>query len=211
MTVGVGGRKEKDLKEGKSNNPNWQSKNNQIGGWKEKEGKGKTKMERTPPIFMATDIHSYVRRQQAEWVVDTLRGWDVIPGDMDRLMEWAQVNLMRFSKAKCKVLHVDWYNPQFQYRLGDEEMESSPVEKDLGDCKGHELLWDLQQEKDVDLLEQVQKRDPEMGRRLKHLSCEDRLRELRLLSLEKKGLQEDLIAAFHYLKEHYRKDEGYSF
>ncbi|KAI6075049.1 Disks large-associated protein 1 isoform X1 [Aix galericulata] len=29
----------------KSNNPNWQSKNNQIGGWKEKKEKGKRKME----------------------------------------------------------------------------------------------------------------------------------------------------------------------
>ncbi len=34
---------------------------------------------------------------------------------------------------------------------------------------------------------------------LEHLSCEDRLRELELLSLDKRGLWADLSAAFQYL------------
>jgi len=35
------------------------------------------------------------------------------------------------AKAKRKVLHPGQGNPWFQYRLGNEGIESSPAEKDL--------------------------------------------------------------------------------
>ncbi|KFQ16502.1 hypothetical protein N330_13907, partial [Leptosomus discolor] len=174
--------------------------------------------------------------------------------DLDRLERWAQASLVKFNKAKYKVLFLGRGNLKQRYRLGNKWVESSPGEKDLGvlvddkmnmsqqcvlaaqkvNCtlgcikrtvasRSREGILPLysalmrphlehciqlgspQHKKDMELLEQVQRRTTKMVRGLEHLSYEDRLRDLGLFSLEKRRLWGDLLAAFQYLKGAYKK------
>lgn len=58
----------------------------------------------------------------------------------------------------------------------------------------------------MNLSEQLLRMAPKIIKRLEHLSCEDRLKEVGLLSIDKRKLWADIIVAFQYLRRAYRKD-----
>ncbi|KFP29267.1 hypothetical protein N325_07957, partial [Colius striatus] len=52
--------------------------------------------------------------------------------DLDGLESWAERNLVRFNKDKCRVLHLGRNNPTHQYRLEVKLLQRSSAERNLG-------------------------------------------------------------------------------
>lgn len=59
------------------------------------------------------------------WCGHTLEGRGGIQRHLDRLERWVWVNLMKFSKGKCKVLHLGQVNSKHKSRLGDNGLKAA--------------------------------------------------------------------------------------
>ena len=64
-------------------------------------------------------------------MTDTPEGCAAIQRDLIRLEKWADRNLSKFNKGKCKVLHLGRNNSMHLEMLGAAQLESSFAEKDL--------------------------------------------------------------------------------
>ncbi|KAJ7406072.1 hypothetical protein WISP_136184 [Willisornis vidua] len=64
--------------------------------------------------------------------VDSLKDREALQRDLDKLENWATTNHVKFKKGKCWILHLEWGNPGCSHRLGNEMLESSAMERDLG-------------------------------------------------------------------------------
>ncbi|CAM5162260.1 unnamed protein product [Natator depressus] len=72
-------------------------------------------------------------------VASALKDRITIQNDLDKLEKWCEVNRMKFSKDKCKVLHLGRNNQLHRYKMRNDCVGRSSVEKDLGVIVDHKL------------------------------------------------------------------------
>ena len=70
-------------------------------------------------------ISEFVDDTKLGGVADTPEGCAAFQWNLGRLENWAERNLKRFNKGRCRVLHLGRKNPKNQHRLGADLLEGS--------------------------------------------------------------------------------------
>ena len=89
-------------------------------------------------------LRKYADDRNLAGVADTPEGCDVIQKDMDRMESWAEMNLMKFNRSKCRVPLLGRNNYIHRYRLGAGQLERSSAEKNLAVLMDNRLAMSQQ-------------------------------------------------------------------
>ena len=103
-------------------------------------------------IVYINDIDDGIVARISKFADDTKLGMDVsIDGNVDRLRqdlqrlgEWSVKWQMPFNVTKCKVMHIGYRNPNSEYSLLGNSIESTASEKDLGVVITNDLKFSKQ-------------------------------------------------------------------
>ncbi|KAK4829103.1 hypothetical protein QYF61_002141 [Mycteria americana] len=87
----------------------------------------------TGRVKAETIIHDVLANDtKLRGAADSLEGQEALQRDLDRLGHGVIISGMKFNKSKCRILHLGRSNARHKYGLGEEQLESSPAERDLG-------------------------------------------------------------------------------
>ncbi|TRZ14498.1 hypothetical protein HGM15179_012631 [Zosterops borbonicus] len=91
-------------------------------------GEVRCSLEKDVPFLLEKSFDDYYRDTKLSGAIDSVEGWDVIPRDLGSLEGWTHVNLIKFNKVKCKIMHLGQDNALLIQTWG---IESWPIDKDL--------------------------------------------------------------------------------
>ena len=75
--------------------------------------------------------------------------------DIDTILAWANKWQMKINESKCKIVHMGSKNPNYEYKMDNQLLKSSPGEKDLGVFITNDLNFDHHIAKSVKKANQI--------------------------------------------------------